>query len=61
MTLHVTVSDLGDYEQTLTGIHRTLAEHFGIEHATVQIEPGKCAAPHAGPDSPTASPSADHS
>lgn len=61
MTLHVTVSDLGDYEQTLTGIHRTLAEHFGIEHATVQIEPGKCAAPHAGPTSPTASPSADHS
>ncbi len=56
MTLHVTVSDLGDYERTLTGIHRTLAEHFGIEHATVQIETGSCAAPHAAPPSTTKPP-----
>jgi len=46
LTMHVDVSDLGDYHRTLLDIKRVLSEDFAIHHATVQIEPGPCVDPH---------------
>jgi cobalt-zinc-cadmium efflux system protein len=43
LTMHVTVATLENYSATLHKIQSCLAEHFGIEHATVQIEHEKCA------------------
>jgi cobalt-zinc-cadmium efflux system protein len=43
LTMHVTVMTLESYSATLHKIQACLAEHFGIEHATVQIEHEKCA------------------
>ena len=43
LTMHVTVATLDNYSATLHKIQACLAEHFGIEHATVQIEHEKCA------------------
>lgn len=43
LTMHVTVATLENYSATLHKIQACLAEHFGIEHATVQIEHEKCA------------------
>jgi cobalt-zinc-cadmium efflux system protein len=38
ITLHARVAPGADQQQTLHAIHQALAERFGIEHATVQIE-----------------------
>jgi cobalt-zinc-cadmium efflux system protein len=43
LTMHVTVATLENYSGTLHKIQARLSEHFGIEHATVQIEHEKCA------------------
>ena len=43
LTMHVTVATLENYSATLHKIQACLAEHFGIEHATVQTEHEKCA------------------
>lgn len=42
MTLHAHVREGADDEHALRGIRRLLAERFGIDHATVQIERGRC-------------------
>jgi cobalt-zinc-cadmium efflux system protein len=43
LTMHVTVATLENYSETLHRIQACLVEHFGIEHATVQIEHEICA------------------
>jgi cobalt-zinc-cadmium efflux system protein len=51
VTLHARVAPGVDQQEALHAIHRALAERFGIEHATVQIEtaescpPGRAKAP----------------
>lgn len=42
VTLHAHVRGEADHETVLEGIHRCLAERFGIAHATIQIEHGRC-------------------
>jgi cobalt-zinc-cadmium efflux system protein len=42
ITLHARVAPGVDQQEALHGIHRALAERFGIEHATVQIEIEGC-------------------
>lgn len=46
LTMHVDVADMRDYNRTLLAIKRVLSEDFGIHHATVQIEPGRCVDSH---------------
>lgn len=46
LTMHVDVADMRDYNRTLLAIKRVLSEDFGIQHATVQIEPGRCVDSH---------------
>jgi cobalt-zinc-cadmium efflux system protein len=46
LTMHVDVVDTSDYNRTLLAIKRVLSEDFGIHHATVQIEPGRCVDTH---------------
>jgi cobalt-zinc-cadmium efflux system protein len=41
LTLHARVAPGVDQQEALHAIHRALAERFGIEHATVQIEIGE--------------------
>jgi cobalt-zinc-cadmium efflux system protein len=38
ITLHARVAPGVDQQEALGAIHRALADRFGIEHATVQIE-----------------------
>jgi cobalt-zinc-cadmium efflux system protein len=45
LTLHARVSPDADPQATLDAIHRALADRFGIEHATVQIETTEVCAP----------------
>lgn len=42
VTLHAHVSAEADHEQVLWGIQSFLAQRFGIAHATIQIERGRC-------------------
>ncbi len=42
LTLHVLVEDSVDLEDTLCRIKALLAERFGIDHSTVQVEHGTC-------------------
>jgi cobalt-zinc-cadmium efflux system protein len=46
LTMHVDVADMRDYNRTLLAIKGVLSEDFGIHHATVQIEPGRCVDSH---------------
>lgn len=46
VTLHAQLFDNVDRQQTLAVILERLAGRFGVEHATVQIEEGDCAAPN---------------
>ncbi len=41
MTLHAVVREGADHRAVLRGIHRLLASRFGVEHATIQLEPGR--------------------
>jgi cobalt-zinc-cadmium efflux system protein len=43
MTLHVTVCEGSDHHAVLIAITRFLRSDYGIDHATVQIEPAGCA------------------
>jgi cobalt-zinc-cadmium efflux system protein len=43
MTLHVTVCEASDHHTVLIAITRFLRSEYGIDHATVQIEPAGCA------------------
>lgn len=43
LTLHATLQDGADRDAALTAIMQRLHERFGVDHATVQIEEGKCA------------------
>jgi cobalt-zinc-cadmium efflux system protein len=45
VTLHAEISEDADREQVLTAILSRLRERLGVEHATVQMEHGRCAAP----------------
>ena len=46
LTMHVDVADMSDYKRTLLAIKRVLSDDFGIHHATVQIETGRCVDTH---------------
>jgi cobalt-zinc-cadmium efflux system protein len=46
LTMHVEVADTSDYNRTLLAIKRVLSDDFGIHHATVQIETGRCVDTH---------------
>jgi cobalt-zinc-cadmium efflux system protein len=50
VTLHAELSAEADRQQVLMAILGRLRERLGIEHATVQIEYGPCAAPGTGDD-----------
>ena len=52
ITLHARVAPGVDQQQTLRAIHRTLADRFGIEHATVQIEIGENCPPAGAKQAP---------
>ncbi|RCS29988.1 cation transporter [Rhodanobacter denitrificans] len=41
-TLHAELDEHADGASALQAINRLLAERFGIQHVTVQIDPGKC-------------------
>lgn len=41
-TLHAELFDPNASEQVLLAINRMLGERFGIQHVTVQIDPGEC-------------------
>jgi cobalt-zinc-cadmium efflux system protein len=45
VTLHAELFAGADRQRTLTAILDQLGTRFGVEHATVQIEEGECAAP----------------
>jgi cobalt-zinc-cadmium efflux system protein len=45
ITLHARVAPGVDQQEALRAIHRALADRFGIEHATVQIEIGEACPP----------------
>jgi cobalt-zinc-cadmium efflux system protein len=49
VTLHADLGEGADRQQTLRAIVERLRERFGVEHSTVQIEEGECAA-SADPD-----------
>jgi cobalt-zinc-cadmium efflux system protein len=42
MTLHVTVGEGVDQQAVLHKVSEELAHHFGVEHATIQVEIGPC-------------------
>jgi cobalt-zinc-cadmium efflux system protein len=41
-TLHLELHEQGDGARALAAVNRTLRKRFGIQHATVQIDPGDC-------------------
>lgn len=42
VTLHATVDEGADGQRVLTELKSRLATSFGIEHSTIQLEPGPC-------------------
>jgi cobalt-zinc-cadmium efflux system protein len=50
VTLHAELFEGADRQQVLTVVLSRLRERFGVEHATVQIEDGVCAAPGKADD-----------
>jgi cobalt-zinc-cadmium efflux system protein len=44
-TVHAELDEHADGVQALQAIRRMLLEHFGIQHVTVQIDPGECPDP----------------
>lgn len=52
LTLHARVSPGANQQEALAAIHRALADRFGIEHATVQIEIGEVCPPAAATSTP---------
>ena len=38
-TAHLVIDDAAEYHQTLDGAREHLATAFGIDHATLQVEP----------------------
>jgi cobalt-zinc-cadmium efflux system protein len=52
ITLHARVAPGVDQQAALGAIHRALADRFGIEHATVQIEIGEGCPPAAASQAP---------
>jgi cobalt-zinc-cadmium efflux system protein len=53
LTLHARLSLGADQQEALVAIHQALADRFGIEHATVQIEIGEVCPPATAPQAPT--------
>ena len=54
VTLHAQLFEYADRQQTLAVILENLGTRFGVEHATVQIEEGPCAAPNDDCHAPVA-------
>ncbi|HTK97059.1 MAG TPA: cation diffusion facilitator family transporter [Pseudomonadales bacterium] len=54
VTLHAQLFEHADRQQTLAVILENLGTRFGVEHATVQIEEGPCAAPNDDCHAPVA-------
>jgi cobalt-zinc-cadmium efflux system protein len=52
ITLHARVAPGADQQEALRAIHRALADRFGIEHATVQIEIGEDCPPASATQAP---------
>jgi cobalt-zinc-cadmium efflux system protein len=52
ITLHARVAPGVDQQEALRAIHRALADRFGIEHATVQIEVGEVCPPASATQAP---------
>jgi cobalt-zinc-cadmium efflux system protein len=52
ITLHARVAPGVDQQEALSAIHQALADRFGIEHATVQIEIGEGCPPGAATRAP---------
>jgi cobalt-zinc-cadmium efflux system protein len=52
ITLHARVAPGVDQQEALRAIHRALADRFGIEHATVQIEIGEGCPPASATQAP---------
>jgi cobalt-zinc-cadmium efflux system protein len=52
ITLHARVAPGVDQQEALSAIHQALAERFGIDHATVQIEIGEGCPPGAATQAP---------
>jgi len=46
LTLHATVTTNSDHNAILAQAQHTLAEHYGITHATIQLEYGPCVDEH---------------
>jgi cobalt-zinc-cadmium efflux system protein len=46
LTLHASVSTNADHNAILAQAQHTLAEHYGITHATIQLEYGPCVDEH---------------
>lgn len=42
LTLHAVLADEANHDETLTALHQTLEECFGIAHATIQLEHSCC-------------------
>ncbi len=55
VTLHAQLFEDADRQRTLAVILERLSTRFGVEHATVQIEEGACAAPNDDCHAPVAS------
>jgi cobalt-zinc-cadmium efflux system protein len=48
VTLHAVLDPGADHDETLRRIHRALEETFGVSHATIQLEHGRCPDEAAG-------------
>lgn len=50
ITLHARIADEADSDAALRGLRRALLEHFGLDHATIQVERGPCPEDHPRSD-----------
>ncbi len=54
VTLHAVLSDEADHDAALAALHQALERLFGISHATIQLEHGRCADQHSAEAEETA-------
>ncbi|MET4699209.1 cobalt-zinc-cadmium efflux system protein [Constrictibacter sp. MBR-5] len=46
LTMHATIAEDADHDAVLHRLQREVAERYGIEHATIQLERGRCTDAH---------------
>ena len=46
LTMHATIADDADHDLVLHRLQHEVAERYGIEHATIQLERGRCTDAH---------------